>query len=291
MTIPNEVYILKRSDKIGSNYQPVEIKIGDLHYPWDEAPVKVVNDHYLEVDGHPYRWHRSLGMREGPDSCTDAASAYRLMIGWRVMCEYPTDSGPAMIPAQSIKHPVDTFDEAEQIARSMVTRYLASLNSPLRVEIAWQHGTEFGEPVAGLDGNNYTRIQATRAMFSNEWLPLDYDNHDEAGDAPTPPASRSTPSNDGQEPTRDKDTIIRDLAQVRTVSPEWGGQPGTNAVKAGITEVWDSRPFAEVEELVRSLGWRPIGKQGAWQNPKWDAEAEQTRQKWERKLAARYGTA
>jgi len=275
MTTPNEVYILSRSDQAGTNYRPIEIKLGDQPaIPFARADVQKQGNMLL-VNGHPYRWHRSLGMRQGPDGCDDAISAYRLMSGWRVMCEYPTDHGPTMIPAQSITHPVATFDEAEQIARGMVTRYLASLNSPLRVEIVWQHGTEFGEPVAGLDGNNYTRIQAANAMLAGEWLPLDYDNHDEAGDDHTPPAPSSPPSVE-QEPTQDQDTTSRASGQAVVMVVHYRGT-GKSVIPTGnydgataeLVAWFDGHDGAPPERNVKLL--RDILKQRGYKAsyPEW----------------------
>ena len=287
MTAPRTIQVITRAKVWGDDQEPVAVQIDGQIVDWADAPIERDGDN-LCLDGKPYKFGKQLDARR-EDGWTYFANLYRLQIGYNVLTSHTLTGDGPMGP--DLQHPV-SFAEAVEYARSIVTRNLSAYGTKVKAHVVPQpqHGDIFGDSVAIIEGQLHTRQEAANALLRGEYLPLDWKD-DEAGDAPTPPASRSTPSNDGQEPTRIDDTIIRDLAQVRTVSPEWGGQPGTNAVKAGITEVWDSRPFAEVEELVRSLGWRPIGKQGAWQNPKWDAEAEQTRQKWERKLAARYGTA
>ena len=182
-------------------WEKVAIALDGAFVDWADAPVEQDGDMLL-VNGLPYRkeYQRESKRHDGWDYISDT---YRLQIGWRVFYEYATEQGRQMLPALSSPHPTETFDEAAQDTRKTVTHYLTTSRSRLVTEIRWQHGSEFGEPVARLDGHNYTRQEAAAAFLSGEWLPFDWDKH-ETGDAATPPASESPPAE--EEPAKDDTT-------------------------------------------------------------------------------------
>ena len=253
----------------------VAIFIDGESVDWQDAPVEQ-DGNLLLVNGLPYRYERQREIRRRGD-WTYYSDAYLLQAGWQVLLSSPFNPQPH----PNLQSPTPDWDDAVEIMRKYVTLNRSGYDSKMLGQVVWQERPgSYSDPVAICDGAQYTREDAARAILKGDWLPLTY--NDEAGDAPTPPASDSIPSDDGQEPTRTDDTIIRDLAQVRHVSPQWGGKPGTNAQVNGRNEAWDSRPFEEVEALVKSLGWRPMGKQGAYWNPKFDAEAQARREAYER---------
>ncbi|NIV30486.1 MAG: hypothetical protein GWN58_13610 [Anaerolineae bacterium] len=260
------------------------IGLGGKSVEWADAPVEW-DGNLLLVNGLPYRHERQRESRRHEDWIYYNDS-YRLQTGWQVLLSSPLNPEPH----PNLQNPTQDRAEAEITARQYVTQNRSAYNSKMVGHVVWQESPgSYGDPVATCDGAQFTREEAARSILKGEWLPFTY-IIDEAGDAPTSPASRSNPSNEGQEPTRTDDTIIRDLAQVRHVSPQWGNPAGTNAQKNGRCESWDSRPFEEIEALVQSLGWRPIGKHGTYWNPKFDAEAARAKAEWEQRLAAMYGT-
>ena len=287
MSAPQTIHIIFRVSRTDydDTWQPWGVSFNGEITPWAEAAVTMKGSH-VEVNGQLYRRQRKYGERVR-DGFFYQGYTYCLMVGYNVLASTDFEGRPGPFVPE-FQHPVDTFSEAEEKARWLVTTLLAGQGTPLHVQIVPQRGLDYGEPVGELDGRQYTRYQAARTLLSGDYFPLDWTN-DEAGNAPTSPASRSIPSDDDQEPTQADDTIIRDLAQVRHVSPQWGAGAGTNAQVNGRNVAWDERPFEEVEAMVKSLGWRPMGKQGGWWNPKFDAEAERNRQEWERdpKAAAR----
>ena len=252
----------------------VAVYLGGQFVDWPDAPVER-DGNLLLVNGLAYRReHQHESQRR--DDWDYYNDTYRIIAGWQVLLSGPEDQQPH----PNLQYPTQDRAEAVEIMRKYVTLNRSAYNSQMAGQVVWQERPgSYGDPVATCDGAQHTREEAAQAILKGDWLPITYN---EAGDAPTSPASRSNPSTEGQEPTRTDDTIIRDLAQVRHVSPQWGAKRGTNAQKNGHTEAWDSRPFEEVEALVKQLGWRPIGKHGAYWNPKYDAEAERTRQAYEK---------
>ena len=287
---PRTIHIISRTSRTDhdAGWEPWGVSLtGDI-LPWDQAQtrVQILSGNKVLADGQPYRYERRYGERARGDHWY-VGHSYRLAVGYNVLASFTVGEASGFAPMMD--HPVQSLDEAAAMARKLVTQNLSAYGTKVTAHIVYQNAAGYSEPLGTCDGSQFQRHEAATAILKGQWLPITW--NDEAGDAPTPPASRSIPSDDGQEPTQEDDTIIRDLAQVRHVSPQWGGKPGTNAQVNGRSVPWDSRPFEEVEALVKSLGWRPMGKQGAWWNPKFDAEADTNRQAWEHKLAARYGTA
>ena len=265
MDAPHEVYILTRNTGETTGWEPREIKIGDKpSIPWDKAPVEGQDD-LLLVNGLPYLWARSLGWAKGPNGSTDSVSAYKLLIGYNVLASF-TACGKTSGFAPLLSHPVQDRAEAESEARKVVTQNLSAYGTKVVARVVRQDGMEWSEPVAEVDGHKHQRHEAAKAILQGTWLPLDWT--DEAGDAPTPPAPSSEAPPLEQEPTHTDDTIIRDLAQAETVRPQGFGKRGTDAIIPGQGwQSWDDRPFEEIEKLVRSLHWKPIGKHGTYLNP------------------------
>ena len=263
LTAPETVLVAKRTRAKDheAKWQWWGIQIDGESIPWADAPVEFGQDgRTLYINDIPYAKEQKF--RESTaDDWWIMSYVYRIQIGWQVLLYSPRNPQPSPI----LRHPTQDRGEAETVARHYVTQNRSAYDSQMVGQVVWQDRDSYSDPVAICDGAEYTRQDAGLALLRGELLPLTY--NDEAGDAPTSPASRSQDSQETQEPTRADDTIIRDLAQVETVRPQYPPQRGTLAVAAGRFLNWDDRPFEEVEAQVKSLGWRPIGKQGTFQNP------------------------
>ena len=166
---------------------------------WSDAPVER-DGHLLLVNGLPYRreHQRESQRRDDWDYYSDT---YRIQTGWQVLLADPDSP-----PHPNLQYPTQDRSEAVEIMRKYVTLNRSAYNAKITGQVVWQERPGvFGEPVAICDGAQHTRMDAGQAILNGEWLPLSY--NDEAGDAPTPPASEDPPAqeepvqNDTTDPT------------------------------------------------------------------------------------------
>ena len=173
--LPERIAVLCRQDPStrertlqAIQYNGQTISIGS-----PECPPLEWGDQCLVVDGAPYRYEGDIGSRwaDPVARILEIGLFYRLNVGWRVLYSAETKDGEQMIPFG--RFPVYDRAEAERIARRLVTRIRANFGDATRVAIVWQNGEEYGEPVATLDGADYTQAEAITASLENDLFPLD----------------------------------------------------------------------------------------------------------------------
>jgi hypothetical protein len=275
--IPTEVVIQSRSQEWEGPRSPERIRIGDQILDWSDAPVAYAGDQILLVDGLPYGWARSAGYRPHREGGWAWGSVYRLLIGWQVLrSTRALNQGDADVDmAPLARFPCPDRAEADRAARSLVTRNLASLNGHLRVALVWQDAQGLSEPIAMLDGRNHPRGEAVAAMTAGDWLEWDWvaPDVDEAGDAPTPPASESPRMEADHTHDTTEDVGEQIVLVVRYESHPAAVQPAQVFANGHLVQITDgagnevpppAHSMAEIRLALQHQGYAPDYSAWSW---------------------------
>ena len=298
---PQQIAILSHAERHGGPAMPRFVNYGGPVFPLlpDHGPAfQQHSKGLITLAGHVYRWQRHLGQRANGRGWY-IGDRYQLFEGWQVLVTQDGGTAP------DLKWPHPDQSTAEEYARRVVTENLI-LGTALQATVVWQQGTAYGEPVATIDGHDFSYGQAVAARAHREYLPIAHPPPKENGEEPPSPEPKDPPApipesqrhysteravrqapiaSEARHPVASEarhpvasEARQPDLNQAQSIAPVWGDAWKTRVkLNSGTTIVVDV-PHSDLEAQVRALGWTEGSSgMGFWISPTFDRQAELAR--------------